>query len=272
MRGSSAGPPASTRATPRSASSLSRPARTAPPVPEPMTMKSNQFSGDAETIRETLALKSSRLFPVFALPSIIRSRSSRATSSRATSNRGGRRIMGENSVREPVITLSAGPVAAYPQVLLGMARPVHYDFDPYFQEFYEQVVSKLNRALKTREPTLLLHCEPAVGLEAAAASLIGPEDVVLNLASGVYGKGFGYWSARYHKEMVEIEVPYNEAIDPASVADAFRKRPDIRIVSVVHHDTPSGTPNPVAEIGKLVPAHDALPLVDAGSSFGLTDV
>ena len=141
--------------------------------------------------------------------------------------------MGENTVKEPVITLSAGPVAAYTQVLLGMARPVHYDFDPYFQAFYEQVVGKVTRALRAPQPALLLHCEPAVALEATAASLIAPDDVVLNLASGVYGKGFGYWSARYHKEMVEIEVPYNEAIDPAAVKEAFAKRPDIKIVSVV---------------------------------------
>jgi pyridoxamine--pyruvate transaminase len=180
--------------------------------------------------------------------------------------------MGENTVKEPVITLSAGPVAAYPQVLLGMARPVHYDFDPYFQAFYEQVVGKATRALRTPQPALLLHCEPAVGLEAAAASLIAPNNVVLNLASGVYGKGFGYWSARYHKEMIEIEVPYNEAIDPQQVADAFQRRPDIRIVSVVHHDTPSGTLNPVAEIGKIVRRHDALLLVDAVSSFGGMDI
>ncbi|HKF62401.1 MAG TPA: alanine--glyoxylate aminotransferase family protein, partial [Dongiaceae bacterium] len=80
--------------------------------------------------------------------------------------------MGDNTVKEPVITLSAGPVAAYPQVLLGMARPVHYDFDAYFQGFYEQVARKVGRGLKSAEPALLLHCEPAVGLEAAAASLI----------------------------------------------------------------------------------------------------
>jgi pyridoxamine---pyruvate transaminase len=180
--------------------------------------------------------------------------------------------MGQNAIKEPVITLSAGPVAAYPQVLLGMARPVQYDFDPYFQAFYEQVVGKVTRALRAPQPALLTHAEPAVGLEAAAASLIGPDDVVLNLASGVYGKGFGYWSARYHKEMIEIEVPYNEAIDPQQVADAFKRRPDIRVVSVVHHDTPSGTLNPVNEIGKIVRENDALLLVDAVSSFGGMDV
>ena len=103
----------------------------------------------------------------------------------------------------------------------------------------------------------------AAAIEAAAASLIGPNDTVLNLASGVYGKGFGYWSARYHKDMVEIEVPFNESIDPASVEAAFKQRPDIKIVSLVHHDTPSGTINPIREIGRIVRDHGALLLVDA---------
>ena len=35
-----------------------------------------------------------------------------------------------SSIKEPVITLSAGPVAAFPRVLRAMSRPVHYDFDP----------------------------------------------------------------------------------------------------------------------------------------------
>lgn len=176
--------------------------------------------------------------------------------------------MSSLSVSEPVITLTAGPVAAYPRVLRALSRPVHYDFDPYFQELYESVNTKLTKALRTSQPALILHAEPAVGLEAAAASLIGPDDVVLNLVSGVYGKGFGYWSARYNKELIEIEVPYNEAIDPAAVDEAFRTRPDIKIVSLVHHDTPSGTINPLNEIGEVVHRHGAILLVDAVSSFG----
>src|SRR5262245_19038353 len=104
-------------------------------------------------------------------------------------------------VNEPVFTVSAGPVAVYPRVLRAMARPVHYDFDAYFQTFYETITQKLHRALRVLEPALILHGEPAVGLEAAAASLVGCKDVVLNLVSGVYGKGFGYWARRYAKEV-----------------------------------------------------------------------
>lgn len=177
-----------------------------------------------------------------------------------------------SSLKEPLITLSAGPVAAFPRVLRAMSAPVHYDYDPFFQNFYEAVTIKCAKALRTKAPTLVLHMEPAPGIEAAAASLISPNDVVLNLASGVYGKGFGYWAARYNKELVEIEVPYNEAIDPASVAEAFRKRPDIKVVSLVHHDTPSGTINPAKEIGKIVRDNGAFLIVDAVSSFGGMDI
>ena len=174
--------------------------------------------------------------------------------------------------KQPVITLSAGPVAAYPRVLQAMAGPVHYDFDLYFQAFYEAVSLKLARALRTEEVPLILQYEPAVGLEASSASLIGANDVVLNLASGVYGKGFGYWAARTAKEVIEIEVPYNDSITAEQVSEALTERPDISIVAMVHHDTPSGTINPAREIGKAVRDHGALLLIDAVSSFGGMDI
>ncbi|NIA69742.1 alanine--glyoxylate aminotransferase family protein [Pelagibius litoralis] len=174
--------------------------------------------------------------------------------------------------KQPVITLSAGPVAAYPRVLQAMSGPVHYDYDTYFQTFYEAVSRKLARALKTDQIPLILHYEPAVGLEAASASLIGADDVVLNLASGVYGKGFGYWAARTAKAVHEVEVPYNDSITADQVAEALRNRPETTVVSMVHHDTPSGTINSAREIGKVVRDHGALLLIDAVSSFGGMDI
>ena len=180
--------------------------------------------------------------------------------------------MADATIKKPVITLTAGPVQGYPEVLQAMARPLGYDYDPSFQAFYEETAIKCAEAMRWPDPALIIQAEPAVAIEAAAASLISPDDVVLNLASGVYGKGFGYWSARYHKDMVEIEVAFNEAITPQSVEEAFRQRPDIKVVSVVHHDTPSGTLNPVVEIGEVVRAQGALLMVDAVSSFGGMDI
>lgn len=168
----------------------------------------------------------------------------------------------------PVLTLTAGPVDAYPDVLRGLGRTVLYDYDPAFQLVYENVVAKAQKAMRLSNKPVILHGEPVLGLEAAAASLITPDDVVLNLASGVYGKGFGYWAKRYSPNLLEIEVPYNEAIDPQAVADMLKAHPEITIVSVCHHDTPSGTINPIDDIGALVSAHGAYLIVDAVSSFG----
>ncbi len=180
--------------------------------------------------------------------------------------------MTQARIKDPVITLTAGPVQAYPAVLQAMARPLGYDFDPSFQAFYEETARKCASAMRWESPALILQAEPAVAIEAAAASVISPDDVVLNLASGVYGKGFGYWSARYHKDMVEIEVPFDQAISPQAVERALQERPDISVVSVVHHDTPSGTLNPIVDIGRIVAAHGAVLLVDAVSSFAGMDI
>lgn len=174
--------------------------------------------------------------------------------------------------RKPAITLSAGPVGVYPRVLRAMSTTVQYDYDPYFLEFYETVARKTATALRVDEPALILSVEPAPGLEAGAASLITKDDVVLNLVSGVYGKGFGYWAARYCKELVEVEVAYNESLTAEMVADALKARPDVSVVSATHHDTPSGTINPMKEIGKVIRDHGALLLIDAVSSWSGMDI
>ncbi|WP_181703348.1 pyridoxamine--pyruvate transaminase [Chthonobacter albigriseus] len=168
----------------------------------------------------------------------------------------------------PVLTLTTGPVDAYPAVLRGLASPVLYDYDPAFQTTYQRVCETLKSVVRSETVPVLLHGEPVLALEAAAASLIGPGDVVLNLVSGVYAKGFEGWAARSGAEIVELAVPYDSVIEPSAVAEALRQRPDVTIVAACHHDTPSGTVNPIDEIGAVVARHGALFLVDTVSSFG----
>jgi pyridoxamine--pyruvate transaminase len=175
-------------------------------------------------------------------------------------------------MREPAFTFTAGPVAATPQTLRDLARPIVYHYDPSFIDLYASVVKKLAIAYRTDSAPVILQGEAVLGLEAAAASLISADDIVLNLVSGVFGKGFGHWADRYNKEMIEIVVPYNESITPEQVEDAFKARPDISVVAVVHCDTPSGTTNPVREIGAIAHAHGALLLVDAVATFCGMDV
>lgn len=168
----------------------------------------------------------------------------------------------------PIFTLSAGPSGATPRTLAALGQPVLYHYDPEFLEMYASAASLLHQAFGGPGDAVILQGESVLGLEAAAASLISGDDVVLNLVSGVFGKGFGFWACRYAKEVIEVTVPFNEAITAAQVRQAFETRPDIRIVSAVHCETPSGTINPIEEIGPVVAEFGGLLLVDAVSSFG----
>jgi pyridoxamine--pyruvate transaminase len=145
--------------------------------------------------------------------------------------------------RDPAFNLTSGPAGATAATLAALGRPILHHLDPAFGALYQQTVELLRRAFGTRESPVILQGEAVVGLEAAAASLIGPGDVVLNLVSGMYGRGYGDWARRYAREVIEIEVPYDSSVPAVSVADAFRLRPDITVVCVVHCETPCGTVN-----------------------------
>lgn len=93
---------------------------------------------------------------------------------------------------EPVFTLTAGPTGATPDTLAALGRPVLYHYDPVFLGLYADTVGLMRRAFGTQQTPVILHGEAVLGLEAAAASLIGRDDVVLNLVSGVFGKGYGW--------------------------------------------------------------------------------
>ena len=166
------------------------------------------------------------------------------------------------------MTLAAGPVEVTSRTLRDMARPVLYHYDPAFIELFARTCELLRDVYRTRYDVIIMQGEAVLGLEAAAASLIRPGDKVLNLVSGVFGKWYGGFIAKYGGEAIELAVPYNEVIDPDEVRRVLAAQPDIRYLSVVHSETPSGTSNPVAAIGKIAHEFDVLTIVDTVSGLG----
>jgi pyridoxamine--pyruvate transaminase len=171
-------------------------------------------------------------------------------------------------VNEPVFTLSAGPTTAPDRVLAAQARPITYHYDPAFLEAFRRTERKVAELFRTKQDILLMQGEAVLGLEAAARSLVRPGMPVLNLVSGVFGKGMGYWLAGFGAELHELEVPYNDAVDPDDVERFLGEHPEIELVTVVHCETPSGTLDPVGEIGPIAKRHGAMTLVDCVSSLG----
>lgn len=170
-------------------------------------------------------------------------------------------------VSYPRLTLASGPVDVSAETLRAMQKPVVYHYDPVFLDTFRNTTELMAQVFQTNYDIVLLQAEAIAGLEAAAASVIEPGTKVLNLVSGVFGKGFEDWIVKYGGEVIEIAVPYNAAIDPEDVRRAFALNPDISVVSVVHSETPSGTINPVREIGLIAREHDAITIVDTVSGL-----
>jgi pyridoxamine--pyruvate transaminase len=171
-------------------------------------------------------------------------------------------------VREPDFTLSAGPTTASARTLAALGSPITYHYDPVFLEAFRRTEAKVGRVFGTENEIILMQGEAVLGLEAAARSLVRPGICVLNLVTGVFGKGMGYWLKGFGAQLHEIEVPYDEAIDADQVASFLDAHPEIELLSVVHSETPSGTFNDCSAIGPIARSRGVLTLVDCVSSLG----
>lgn len=168
----------------------------------------------------------------------------------------------------PRYTLASGPVDVSPETLRQMQRPVVYHYDPKFLEVFENTLDLLGQVYLTGYDPVIMQAEAILGLEAAAASLFQPGDKVLNLVSGVFGKGYEDWIRYYDAEAIELAVPYNEAVDPEDVRRVLQTIPGINYLSVVHSETPSGTVNPIRDICRIAKEFDVVTIVDTVSGLG----
>jgi pyridoxamine--pyruvate transaminase len=175
-------------------------------------------------------------------------------------------------MREPDFTLSAGPTMSSLRVQQAQGRPMIFDYDPVFQERFRDTERKVAELFGTSKDVVLMQGEAILGIEAAARGVVRPGTKCLNLVSGVYAKWFTDWLREYGGEVVEVEVPYDEAIDPAQVQEALERHGDIELVALVHSETPSGIVNPLAEIAPMAKDAGALMFADVVSAVGGTEV
>jgi len=120
----------------------------------------------------------------------------------------------------------------------------------------------------TKRNSLLMQGEAVLGFGGAAGGLVQPGTNVLNLVSGVFGKGMGYWLKDFGAELHELEVPYNDSVDPTDVERYLGEHPEIELLTVVHSETPSGTLHDLSQIGPIARAHGVMTIVDCVSSLG----
>ncbi len=170
------------------------------------------------------------------------------------------------------VPLVPGPVSIPQEVLAAYA--VDYgsaDMESEFFELYESCERSLQQMLATKSQVAILSGEGMLALWGALKSAVQPDDRVLAVATGVFGYGVGDMARRIGAQVEEAGFGYASALDPQQVADIARRfRP--KLITAVHCETPSGTLNPLAELGEIAREVDALLYVDFVASAGGTPV
>ena len=180
-----------------------------------------------------------------------------------------------SSKRYALIPMVPGPVSLHPAVLKIMSQDygsgqIEDDFLP----FYADTAAKLARLAGTKNDVVLMTGEGMLALWAALKSCLKPGDKVLALGTGVFGDGIGQMAASFGCELKALSFDYNSTINTRleqieQAAAAFKPK----MITVVHCETPSGTLNPLAELG-AIKKRLGIPLlyVDAVSSWGGVEI
>jgi aspartate aminotransferase-like enzyme len=166
------------------------------------------------------------------------------------------------------IPLAPGPVRIPAAVRAAYAVDFgSSDLEEEFFALYTRCETGLQTLLATHNRTAILSGEGMVALWGAMKSVLQPGDRVLAVATGLFGYGFGDMARQLGANVEIVGFDDDEILDPDRVRDAAKRfRP--KLITVVHCETPSGTLNPLADVGQICREVDALYYVDFVASAG----
>lgn len=171
------------------------------------------------------------------------------------------------------VPMVPGPTTLHPGILPALFHDYGSgDLEPDFLPYYYEVSATLAKLMGTRHDVVIMSGEGMLGLWAGLKSALRPGDKVLCIGTGLFGNGMADMAAAVGCVTELLSFPENSTIGSGNsleaIEDAIRRfRP--RMITAVHCETPSGTLNPLAELGEMK-NRLGVPLlyVDAVSSIG----
>ncbi|HVN51699.1 MAG TPA: alanine--glyoxylate aminotransferase family protein [Acidimicrobiales bacterium] len=166
------------------------------------------------------------------------------------------------------VLMGPGPCNPYPEVAAAFARPLLGHLDPEFIALLDDTNERLRQVFRTTNPlTFPVSGTGSAGMEAAFVNVVEPGDAVVVGVNGVFGERMCDVAGRCGAEVVRVEAPWGQPLDPQSLLDAH---PSPRLIAAVHAETSTGVRNDVACLGQHLRHQDAeaLVLVDCVTSLG----
>lgn len=166
------------------------------------------------------------------------------------------------------LLMGPGPCNPYPEAVAALGRPMLGHLDPEFLGLLDETCDRLRTVFRTANPlTLPISGTGSAGMEAAFVNLAGAGDVVVVGVNGLFGERMCDVASRCGAEVVRVDAPWGEPIEPERLLAAH---PAPKVIAVVHAETSTGVRNDIAPLG--AGKGDALLLVDCVTSLGGIDV
>ncbi len=176
-----------------------------------------------------------------------------------------------NAVPRRVI-LGPGPSSASPRVLRAMSQPIIGYLDPAYFEILDDVAAMLARVFITNQTTMAVAGAGSAGMEAGLSSLLERGDKAIICVNGFFCERQILMCERLGIEVIRVDAPYGQPIDPQKLEDALVENPDVKLVSAIHAETSAGVVQDIGTLSALAHDHDALFMTDVVTSLAGTPV
>jgi aspartate aminotransferase-like enzyme len=169
-----------------------------------------------------------------------------------------------------LIPMVPGPVRVPQEVLDAYQKDYGSgDLETEYLDLYNRCEADLQKILATRSKVAILTGEGMLALWSALKSCLLPGDRVLSIATGVFGYGIGDLARSIGANVRTIGLGYDETVSDWAAVERAMVEFQPKMITIVHCETPSGTLNPLAELGRLKRSHHVpLLYVDAVASMG----
>ncbi|MGH2349202.1 MAG: pyridoxal-phosphate-dependent aminotransferase family protein [bacterium] len=170
------------------------------------------------------------------------------------------------------ILLGPGPSMLPPGVQAALSKPLVGHMDPTLFPLLEAISARLREVFQTgNELTLAVSGTGTAGMEACLDHTLAPGDRIVVASAGYFALRIAELARRAGADVVLVESPWGQAVDPADVARALG-RSRVRAVAAVQVETSTGVLQPLDALARIAHDHGAVCLVDAVASLGGVDL
>jgi aspartate aminotransferase-like enzyme len=166
--------------------------------------------------------------------------------------------------------LAPGPTPIPESARLEMAKSIIHHRGPEFKDLFAETQDRLKWLFETGETVLSVTASGTGTFEAAMTNFTSPEDVVVSIGGGKFGERWADVARSYGMEVIELDLPWGDAIEPEQLANILDEYPNCSMVTLTASETSTGVLHPVKELAEVVrDKSDALFAVDGITAVGV---